>query len=29
VRTYETPFPTMAAIKNHLAFYPDRIDEIR
>jgi uncharacterized protein (DUF427 family) len=29
VRTYETPLPTMAAIKDHLAFYPDRIDEIR
>jgi uncharacterized protein (DUF427 family) len=28
VWTYETPFPTMAAIKDHLAFYPDRIDEI-
>jgi uncharacterized protein (DUF427 family) len=29
VWTYETPFPMMAAIKDHLAFYPDRIDEIR
>jgi uncharacterized protein (DUF427 family) len=28
VWTYETPFPTMAAIKDHVAFYPDRVDEI-
>ena len=28
VWTYETPFPAMAAIKNHVAFYPDRVDEI-
>jgi uncharacterized protein (DUF427 family) len=24
--TYETPHPAVAAIKEHLAFYPDRID---
>ena len=29
VWTYETPFPAMAAIKNYIAFYPDRVDEIR
>jgi uncharacterized protein (DUF427 family) len=29
VWTYETPFPAMAAIKNYVAFYPDRVDEIR
>jgi uncharacterized protein (DUF427 family) len=28
VWTYETPFPAMAAIKDYVAFYPDRIDEI-
>ena len=28
VWTYETPFPAMAAIKDHVAFYPDRVDEI-
>jgi uncharacterized protein (DUF427 family) len=28
VWTYETPFPTMAAIKDYIAFYPDRVDEI-
>jgi uncharacterized protein (DUF427 family) len=28
VWTYETPFPAMAAIKDYLAFYPDRVDEI-
>jgi uncharacterized protein (DUF427 family) len=28
VWTYETPFPAMAEIKNHLAFYPDRVDRI-
>jgi uncharacterized protein (DUF427 family) len=27
--TYETPFEAMAQIKDHLAFYPDRVDEIR
>jgi uncharacterized protein (DUF427 family) len=26
--TYETPYPAMAAIKDHLAFYPDRVDRI-
>jgi uncharacterized protein (DUF427 family) len=26
--TYEAPFPTVAAIKDHLAFYPDRVDAI-
>jgi uncharacterized protein (DUF427 family) len=29
VWTYETPFPAMAAIKDYVAFYPDRVDEIR
>jgi uncharacterized protein (DUF427 family) len=28
VWTYETPFPAMAAIKDYVAFYPDRVDEI-
>jgi len=28
VWTYETPFEAMAEIKDHVAFYPDRIDEI-
>ena len=28
VWTYETPFEAMAQIKDYLAFYPDRIDEI-
>ena len=28
VWSYETPFPAMAAIKDHLAFYPDRVDRI-
>ena len=28
VWTYETPHPAMAAIKDHLAFYPDRVDSI-
>jgi len=27
--SYETPFPAMAAIAGHLAFYPGRVDEIR
>jgi uncharacterized protein (DUF427 family) len=26
VWSYESPFPAVAAIKDHLAFYPDRID---
>lgn len=25
VWTYETPYPAMAAIKDHLAFYPDKV----
>jgi uncharacterized protein (DUF427 family) len=29
VWTYETPFAAMAHIKEYLAFYPDRVDEIR
>ncbi|HEX4325592.1 MAG TPA: DUF427 domain-containing protein [Burkholderiales bacterium] len=29
VWTYETPYPAVAAIKDHIAFYPDRVDEIR
>jgi uncharacterized protein (DUF427 family) len=28
VWTYEAPFPAVAAIRDHLAFYPDRIDSI-
>src|SRR5690606_30162780 len=28
VWTYEAPLPLVAEIKNHMAFYPDRIDEI-
>jgi uncharacterized protein (DUF427 family) len=26
--SYETPFPAMAEIAGHLAFYPDRVDRI-
>jgi uncharacterized protein (DUF427 family) len=26
--TYEAPYPAMAQIKDHLAFYPDRVDRI-
>src|SRR3979411_876555 len=29
VWTYETPFPAMAPIRDYVAFYPDRVDEIR
>ena len=28
VWTYEAPFEAVAAIKDHLAFYPDRVDAI-
>lgn len=28
VWSYEQPFPAMAEIKGHLAFYPDRVDVI-
>jgi uncharacterized protein (DUF427 family) len=28
VWTYETPFKAMAQIKDYVAFYPDRVDEI-
>ena len=28
VWTYEDPYPAVAAIKGHLAFYPDRVDAI-
>jgi uncharacterized protein (DUF427 family) len=28
VWSYETPFPAMAEIKDHLAFYPNRVDKI-
>ena len=28
VWTYETPYPAMAPIKKHLAFYPARVDRI-
>ena len=26
--TYENPFPAVAQIKGHVAFYPDRVEEI-
>ena len=26
--SYESPFPAMAGIEDHLAFYPDRVDSI-
>jgi uncharacterized protein (DUF427 family) len=29
VWTYESPFEAMAQIKEYVAFYPDRVDEIR
>ncbi|MGE0796985.1 MAG: DUF427 domain-containing protein [Lautropia sp.] len=29
VWTYEAPYPAVAAIKDHLAFYPGRVDAIR
>jgi uncharacterized protein (DUF427 family) len=28
VWTYENPFPGVAAVKDHLAFYPERVDSI-
>ena len=28
VWSYEDPFPAVAEIKGHVAFYPDRVDEI-
>jgi len=28
VWTYEEPYPAVVAIKDHLAFYPDRVDRI-
>ena len=28
VWTYEAPYDAVAAIKDHVAFYPDRIDRI-
>ena len=28
VWTYESPYPAVAQIKGHIAFYPDRVDEI-
>jgi len=28
VWTYENPYPAVAQIKDHLAFYPGRVDEI-
>src|ERR1700679_3036208 len=28
VWTYETPFEAVAQIEDHVAFYPDRVDEI-
>ncbi len=28
VWSYETPFPAVAAIAGHLAFYPDRVESI-
>jgi uncharacterized protein (DUF427 family) len=29
VWTYENPYPAVMSIKNHLAFYPDRVDAIQ
>ena len=29
VWTYETPFEAMVQIKDYVAFYPDRVDEIK
>jgi uncharacterized protein (DUF427 family) len=29
VWTYETPFEAMAEIKDYIAFYPDRVDDIK
>src|SRR5216684_1767358 len=29
VWTYEAPYAAVARIKGHLAFYPDRVDEIK
>jgi uncharacterized protein (DUF427 family) len=26
--TYETPYPSVVAIKDHVAFYPERVDSI-
>jgi uncharacterized protein (DUF427 family) len=28
VRSYQEPFPAVEQIKGHVAFYPDRVDEI-
>src|SRR4051812_9032708 len=28
VWTYEAPYPAVAAIRDHVAFYPDRVDAI-
>jgi uncharacterized protein (DUF427 family) len=28
VWSYESPYPAVASIKDHLAFYPDRVDTI-
>jgi uncharacterized protein (DUF427 family) len=28
VWSYEAPYPAVAAIKDHVAFYPDRVDSI-
>jgi uncharacterized protein (DUF427 family) len=27
-RTYEAPYPAVAEIRGHLAFYPERVDAI-
>jgi uncharacterized protein (DUF427 family) len=29
VWTYESPYPAVAAIRDHLAFYPNRVDQIQ
>jgi uncharacterized protein (DUF427 family) len=29
VWTYEAPYPAVAEIRDHVAFYPDRVDEIK
>jgi uncharacterized protein (DUF427 family) len=28
VWSYESPYPAVAEIKDHVAFYPDRVDEV-
>ncbi len=28
IGTYEAPYPSVAGIKDHIAFYPDRVDSM-